>query len=296
MKSVVLSNGETICYRERPGGERPLVLVHGNMTSSVHWDLLMEKLPGELKVYAVDMRGFGQSTYRQPIQCIHDFAEDLKEWSAILGISPFILMGWSLGGAVSMDYAAHYPRDVEKLILMCSCSTRGYPIYKKDEFGMPIMDQPMHSREEIAQDPIKVVPILNAYREKNKEVLKAIWNLLIYTSEKPNDEQYNKYIDDMLTQRNLVDVDYALANFNMSNHPAPTGAGTNMAHHITMPTLVLSGNRDLVVTRAMTEELLADLPQQAIHIELNAGHSPLIDDLENLNQRIKTFIQGEKPL
>mgnify|MGYP000942751154 CR=1 FL=1 len=292
MKSIILSNGETLFYRERPGGNQPLVLVHGNMTSSVHWDVLLDKLPGELKVYAVDMRGFGQSTYHQPINSIHDFAQDIKEWATTLGLSSFILMGWSLGGAVSMDYAAHYPEDVEKLILMCSASTRGYPIFKKDEHGLPIIEQPLHSREEIARDPIQVLPMLNAYREKNKEVLKAIWNVLIYTSKKPNDEQYDKYLEDMLTQRNLVDVDYALANFNISNHPAPTGEGTGLVKNLTMPTLVLTGKNDLVVSRTMTEELFADLPHKITHIELNAGHSPLIDDLENLNQAIKTFILG----
>lgn len=36
---VELGNGETMAYREREGGTRPLVLVHGNMTSSVHWDV-----------------------------------------------------------------------------------------------------------------------------------------------------------------------------------------------------------------------------------------------------------------
>lgn len=296
MKHVLLSNGETLYYRERPGGHKPMVLIHGNMTSSVHWDLLLEKLPGELKVYALDLRGFGQSTYHKPIHCIHDFAVDLKEWATTLCLSSFILMGWSLGGAVSLDYAAHYPEDVEKLILMCSASTRGYPIFQKDEHGLPILDKPLHSREEIAKDPIQVLPILNAYREKNKEVLKAIWNVLIYTGEKPDEERYDRYLEDMLTQRNLVDVDYALANFNMSDHTAPTGRGTGLAKHVTMSTLVLTGKNDLVISQTMSEELLADLPQKTTHIELDAGHSPLMDDLENLNQAIKTFVFIQKPL
>jgi len=296
MKGVLLSNGETLYYRERPGGHIPLVLVHGNMTSSVHWDVLIEKLPGQLKVYAVDLRGFGQSTYHTPIESIHDFATDLKEWADLLGLSSFNLMGWSMGGAVAMDYAAHYPGDVDKLILMCSASTRGFPIYQKDEHGLPIKEKPLHTREEIARDPIQVLPILNAYREKNKDVLKRIWNLLIYTINQPDEEQYDKYLEDMLTQRNLIDVDYALAHFNISDQPAPTGQGTGLVKHLTMPILVITGKNDLVVTRAMTEELLSDLPQKPTHIELNAGHSPLIDDLENLIQAINTFISPEKLL
>lgn len=293
MKFMKLSNGETLAYREREGGTLPLVLLHGNMTSSVHWDLLMEKLPPEFKVYAPDMRGFGQSTYNQPIRHLHDFAIDIKEWADTLNLGSFFLMGWSTGGGVALDYAAHYPNDVEKLLLMCSASTRGYPIYRKDEHGLPMLDQPLHTREEIAQDPIQVLPILHAYQERNKEMLRIIWNMLIYTEEQPDEARYEKYLEDMLTQRNLVDVDYALTQFNISQETqGPTAPGNGIVTHITMPVLVLSGKRDMVIPREMTEQTLTDLGKVTTfqHIELNSGHSPLIDDLENLVRSITTFI------
>jgi len=35
-KQVDLPNGERISYREREGGEKKLLLIHGNMTSSKH--------------------------------------------------------------------------------------------------------------------------------------------------------------------------------------------------------------------------------------------------------------------
>lgn len=287
-----LSNGETLGYREREGGTHPLVLLHGNMTSSVHWDLLMEQLPPVFKVYAPDLRGFGQSTYHQPIHHLHDFATDIKEWANALHLSPFLLMGWSTGGGVALDYAAHYPEDVEKLLLMCSASTRGYPIYRKDEHGLPLLDQPLSKREEIAQDPIQVLPILHAYQERNKEVLRAIWNMLIYTEKQPDETRYDKYLEDMLTQRNLVDVDYALTRFNISQEvQGPTGPGSGIIANLTMPVLVLSGKRDFVISREMTEQLLTDVGKITTlqHIELNSGHSPLLDDLENLVTAITTF-------
>src|SRR5690606_14024399 len=51
--TVELSNGEKLGYRMREGGERPLVLIHGNMTSSVHWDVVLERIDGRFRVYAV---------------------------------------------------------------------------------------------------------------------------------------------------------------------------------------------------------------------------------------------------
>lgn len=45
LQQQALANGETITYRQRPGGNELIVLVHGNMTSSKHWDLFID---GEL--------------------------------------------------------------------------------------------------------------------------------------------------------------------------------------------------------------------------------------------------------
>jgi len=41
LKSIRIPNGETIGYRESGTGDKILLLVHGNMTSSKHWDVLM---------------------------------------------------------------------------------------------------------------------------------------------------------------------------------------------------------------------------------------------------------------
>ncbi|WP_276913597.1 alpha/beta fold hydrolase [Aneurinibacillus aneurinilyticus] len=288
---VELSNGETIAYRERAGGVRPLVLVHGNMTSSLHWDVLMESLPSKYKIYAVDMRGFGESSYHTPIDSLHDFAVDLNEWTEKVGLSSFVLMGWSTGGGVAMDFAADHPQKVNKLILLASVGTRGYPIFQKDEHGQPIMTQPLHTKEEIAQDLVQVLPILRAYEAKDKNTLRQIWEMLIYHDNTPDEARYERYLDDMLTQRNLVDVDYALAFFNISHEITVMGEGNGKVSDITMPVLVLSGRKDRVVPEQMALDIQKDIGENAHIHYLDTGHSALIDDLPGLIQVITEFIE-----
>lgn len=91
MEFVSLSNGETIAYQEvgRQNAEI-LVLIHGNMTSSQHWDLVIEKLQDQYHIYALDLRGFGQSTYNKAIDSIQDFAEDVKLFIDQLKLEIFI--------------------------------------------------------------------------------------------------------------------------------------------------------------------------------------------------------------
>ena len=292
LKKLKLDNGEELAYREREGGEKLLVLVHGNMTSSKHWDLLIETLPEEYKIYAPDLRGFGSSSYNNEINSLHDFAKDLKDFFDKLNLKDFVLMGWSTGGGVVMDFTADNPDYVKKLILLESVGTKGYPIYKKDENGQPIPGELLNTKEEIANDPVQVLPVLNAYQNKDKETMKMIWNATIYTDNKPDPEKYDEYLEDMFTQRNLVDVDYALAHFNISSQDTELSAANNKAEKIEIPTLVLYGENDKVVPEQMAKDIDDDIGDNSTleYLE-NCGHSPLIDDLEQLKTKLINFIE-----
>ncbi len=292
LNSVELPNDETIGYREREGGTIPLVLLHGNQTSSKHWDVLLEAMDPEYKLYAMDMRGFGASSYETQIDSIADFSSDVEMFVDELDLEAFHLMGWSTGGGVAMQFAADHPDRVRKLVLMAPVSTRGYPIYRKDENGNPT-DKLLTTREEIAADPVQVAPIAEAQQTNDGAMMRAIWDQLIYTHNQPEPDRYDEYVEDMLTQRNLADVDYALAQFNISTEHNGVTEGTGAAAEIDVPTLVLRGERDLVITEEMVEQTVADIGSNADLVVLDdCGHSPLIDDLNQLLNEVTTFIES----
>lgn len=292
-KKLNLNNGEQLAYRERSGGKQIIVLVHGNMTSSKHWDLLLESLPKKYKIYAPDLRGFGGSSYKSRINSLHDFAQDLKCFFDKLNLKNIILIGWSTGGGVAMDFTADNPEYIEKLILLESVGTKGYPIYKKDKNGKPIPGELLSTKEEIANDPVQVMPILDAYKNKDKKTMKMIWNNTIYTDNKPQPEKYNEYIEDMFTQRNLVDVDYALVHFNISNQETKLEKPEKKAQKINVPTLILYGDKDKVVSEQMAHDIDNDIGSNSKLVYLKGcGHSPLVDDLKQLKRKIINFIEA----
>ena len=290
LDTVALENGETLGYREREGGHIPVVLVHGNMTSSKHWDIVLESMAERHKLYALDMRGFGESTYNERIDSLGDFAGDLALFVDELGIETFHLWGWSTGGGVAMEYAATRPDRVDKLVLLAPCSTRGYPMYEKDEVGNPTQTM-LTTREEIERDPVQVAPVLQAHEQRDGATMRAIWNQLIYVNDRPEPERYEAYVEDMFTQRNLVDVDYALVHFNISSEHNGVTDGSGLAGDIEADTLVLRGEDDLVITETMLEETLTDLGETATFVELEGcGHSPLVDDREQLLAEVESFL------
>jgi pimeloyl-ACP methyl ester carboxylesterase len=293
LKTVTLPNGERIAYREREGGEKKVLLVHGNMTSSKHWDLVLENMDSSYKLYAIDLRGFGESSYHQPISTLKDFADDIKLFVDEINLSDFTIIGWSTGGGVAMQFVIDNPGIANKLVLLDSVSTRGYPIYAVNELGVPDVNQRLTTYEQVKADPIRAIPIQAAYDGKNRELLKTIWNAVIYNHNQPSPERYEEYVDDMLTQRNYAEVNFALNIFNISRIDNDAAFGSNQARDISIPVLVLRGEHDLVITAEMAQEIMNDLGENARFVELkNCGHSPLVDDLEQLLRVISDFLNS----
>ncbi|MFS0674473.1 alpha/beta fold hydrolase [Ornithinibacillus sp. 179-J 7C1 HS] len=292
LKKVSLPNGEEFAYRERDGGEDIVVLVHGNMTSSVHWDLVIENLSEQYKVYAVDLRGFGESSYHNQITAIKDFSHDVKQWVDIIGIKDFALVGWSLGGTVCMQFCVDHPGLCNRLFLLASGSTRGYAYYPLGEDGMPDVNNRIQTLDDMFKDS-KRLAVQGAYDSKNYDLLRQTWDMVIYTDNKPDEERYQKYLEDMTTQRNLAEVYHALNIFNISSVHNGLTEGEDRVKDIDIPVLIAWGENDLVVTKQMTEEIREDFGDKAVYKELKGcGHSPLIDDLNLLIGVMEEFFSS----
>lgn len=290
LKSVELPNGETLGYRERDGGDEVVVLIHGNMNSSCHWDVVLEQMDVRYKLYAVDLRGFGISTYHTPIESLSDFTADVKQWVDLLGLTRFTLIGWSTGGGVAMEYTAAYPDEVTRLVLLASVSTRGYPFYEDGTNGLPDVTRRITAIEGI-RSLTRNTLIESANIRRDRQFMKQLYEAVIYDRNQPEEARYETYLDDILTQRNLMDVYHALNTFNVSvfDHEASPGSGA--VKRIKAPVLVLRGMQDLVITEAMTRETLADLGDIAEFVPLTGcGHSPLVDDLPQLLHTIESFL------
>lgn len=282
---IRLSNGETIFYQKRDGGEDILLLVHGNLASSDQWDILIEQLPDNYTTYAPDLRGYGKSTYNNPIQTFNDFTTDIKLFCDELNLDTFHLIGWSNGGGVVLQFSANYPESVNKLILLASMSTRGYPVSNTD-------GERLQSREEIASDPM-MNRLLHAQIQGEKSFFEAAMNHFMYSNNKPEKARFEKYVNGVLHQKNVIDVAYAANRFNLSSVSNGVIEGTGELRNITAPVLVLWGKHDLMTLEAMTLELIHDMKAHDIDCVfkvLNTGHSPLVDDIHGVIEEINQFL------
>jgi pimeloyl-ACP methyl ester carboxylesterase len=290
-KFIELKNGEKYAYIEQGKGDKNLILVHGNVSSLVYYKPLLERLPEDIHTYAIDMRGFGDSSYHKPVMSLEDLADDIQLFMEEMNIGKAAVVGWSLGGGVALKFAAKYPDKIEQLILLNSASYKGYPVFKKDENNQMKFGEVYESREEMAKDPVQVLPLLMAYQTKNKALLKQIYNMTIYTVNKPNEEDFDLYIDETLKQRNLVDVDFALASFNMGHEHNFYTQGDGSIDDVKAETLHVWGSHDVTVPEQMMKANI-DAIKNSTYVKFDqCGHSPLIDKPDELTKVIVEFIK-----
>jgi pimeloyl-ACP methyl ester carboxylesterase len=101
------------CY----GNGKPLVLVHAFPLDGRMWEGTAKALDGRCRVIVPDMPGFGESTLGGRGRSIADMADDLALLLDWLGLDSAAVGGLSMGGYVSLAFAARYPARLERLIL-----------------------------------------------------------------------------------------------------------------------------------------------------------------------------------
>ncbi len=120
-------------------GGRPVLLVHGNVSSALFWDVTIPALASQYRVIAPDLRGYGAT---EPLAIdatrgLRDWSDDLKSLVDALNLGKFHIVGWSMGAGVAMQYAIDHCDDLLSMTLMSPLSPYGFG-GTKDVEGTPV--------------------------------------------------------------------------------------------------------------------------------------------------------------
>ena len=110
-------NGVRINYKIAGTGPA-VVLLHGYTQTSHMWLPLIPKLSASRTVIAPDLRGIGASERTPAGYDKKTMAKDIRELVHHLGHKQVMLVGHDIGLMVAYAYAAQYPDEVSKVILM----------------------------------------------------------------------------------------------------------------------------------------------------------------------------------
>src|SRR5258706_3466530 len=110
-------NGVKLHYLVAGKGD-PVVLLHGYAETSHMWLPLIAKLSDKHTVIAPDLRGFGQSSTPEDGYTKKAMAQDIHALVKSLKYDRIRLVGPDIGLMVAYAYAAQYPGEVDRLVLM----------------------------------------------------------------------------------------------------------------------------------------------------------------------------------
>src|SRR4051812_18982842 len=100
-EQLMLPDGNIMEYVRRPGGDEPIVLIHGYADSWYSFKGVMDFLPSNLSVFAPSLRGHGRSSKPKQAYSIDGLAADVIEFMRTMGIGRSAIVGHSMGTFVA---------------------------------------------------------------------------------------------------------------------------------------------------------------------------------------------------
>src|SRR5256714_1045860 len=122
-------HGHRVIYRTVGSGP-PVVLIHGMVNSSLHWEEVALRLADRYPVIAPDLIGHGDSAAVRGDYSIGAHAASIRDLLAVIGIERATIVGHSLGGGVAMQFFYQFPQRTQRLLLRSSggpCPQGGPP-------------------------------------------------------------------------------------------------------------------------------------------------------------------------
>ena len=243
------------------GSGKTLVFIHGLSDSLLYWEFLARNLKDNYQVLRVDLQGHGESKLENEEITLDTYVNDLNNLLERLNISKVNLIGFSLGSAVALSFAAKYPQKVDCLVLMSA-------FYKADSTLTDTLNQFKNALEigfEEFYDVILPMVLCEEVIDANKEELELLKGMASQTA---NTEAYIKAVDVCL-------------NLNAEND----------LPKIDVPTLILASSHDEISRLEMQKELSSKIKNSKLIVFDNVKHNLLVGKTnENVLNILKEFI------
>src|SRR5437764_9490183 len=116
-------HGHRVIYRIAGDGP-PVVLIHGMVNSSKHWERVALRLAERYTVVAPDLIGHGDSAAVRGDYSLGAHACSIRDLLAALDIPRATVVGHSLGGGIALQFFYPFTLRTDRLI-MISCGGFG---------------------------------------------------------------------------------------------------------------------------------------------------------------------------
>jgi lipase len=117
-RGQVSGDGVELAFGYWPGRSAPVVALHGLTASHLNFIGIAERLAGRCALFALDLRGRGDSDKPEAPYGMSQHARDVAAAMHAMGLEPSIVVGHSMGAFVATALAAQEPGLVSGLVLI----------------------------------------------------------------------------------------------------------------------------------------------------------------------------------
>jgi pimeloyl-ACP methyl ester carboxylesterase len=262
-------NGVRLHYLDYgTAGLPPMLCLHGGAVNAHWFDFVAGGFAADHHVRAIDQRGHGESARADPPDYRYaSYASDLNALVEKLDLHDVVLVGHSMGGLVSLLYAATYPGRLKALVVVDSTlrSTQER-VASLHQIGNREGSSYATNEEFVAR--FKVRP----------EGTQAAPEILRYLAERgsrqgPDGRWRHKFDRNVYSKRELIDI-------------------PPLWDRVKIPVLLVKGG----LSERITPEIYADIEARAPQVELaevpGSEHHVTLDNPGGFVSAVRAFLDG----
>ena len=256
-------------WRAKRPGAPTLVLLHGFTGHARSWDAFADAMADRYRVLALDQRGHGETAWAPADRYGRtEMVDDLAAFVKALGLSGFALLGLSMGGGVTFEYAGRRPKELARISIVDigpEIVTEGMTrirsgVQAKDVFASP--------DEAFAQA-----------RKANPRPPEAIHRARIEAAlMRTEDGQWTWRYDRALRVSGPP--------------PRDTEAGWRACANINVPAQLIRGELSDILSPEITRRMMATIPNLRLDEVKGSGHSVPLDAPDGFLKAAREFLVG----
>lgn len=261
-KQLILPNGNAMEYVRRPGGNEPIVLIHGYADSWYSFKGVMDFLPDNFAVFAPSLLGHGRSSKPEQAYSIEGYAADVLDFMRSMGVQRSAIVGHSMGTFVAQSIALSNPDIISHLVLIASAVTADNAVLRG------VYSETLKFKDPVPSD--------------------FVWSFQGGTCVGPVDPSMS--MEGIVNESRLLPahiwssalkglIDYRAADFD-----------SRALDSLRTPTLLLGGSKDEIFDEAAQRKLADALPNSEIWLDPNCGHSPNWEKSQRTAAQIVEFV------
>ena len=251
-------------YYEIEGDGEPVVLIPGFAAGRWIWFKQVGDLSRHFRVITFDPRGVSASDKPEGSQTIGLLADDVAHLLQTIGIESAHVVGASFGGFVAQEFALKYSSTVRKLVLCCT------------SFGGP--NHVAAAPETLAA--MASTKVLNSEERVRANLLLAFSPEYVRTRVADVEEVVGLRAANEVPDHICLSQWQAAINFNAESR----------VDQIDRPTLVLSGDTDVIVPVQNSRNLAAKIPGAELSICEGGSHTFFIEQPGEFNSVVSEFL------